>query len=53
MLKLKEFGEANYLENCGVVSPDIGEFTIFENFPEECLFDKHIYKVIISYKIHV
>src|SRR5690606_23694001 len=35
MLKLKKFGEANYLENCGVVSPDIGEFTIFENFPEE------------------
>lgn len=35
MLKLKEFGEANYLEHCGIVSPDIGELTIFENLPEE------------------
>lgn len=35
MLKLKEFGEANYLENCGVASIHVGKLDIFENFPEE------------------
>lgn len=35
MLKLKEFGEANHLENCGIVSIHVGELDIFEYFPEE------------------
>lgn len=35
MLKLKELGETNYLEDCGIVSIHIGELTIFESFPEE------------------
>lgn len=35
MLKLKELGEANYLEDCGIVSMHIGELTIFESCPEE------------------
>lgn len=35
MLKLKEFGEANYFEHCGITSMHIGDFTIFGDFPEK------------------
>lgn len=35
MLKLKEFGEANHLEHCGITSMHVGDLTIFEDFPEK------------------